>query len=47
MDVEKLSLRAAFATAYVAAKANEHLTRLIRRDRLRAWSLATLLSTHF
>ena len=48
-DVEKLSIRAAFAIAYMAAKANEHLTRLIRRDR--AESLVTqsdrLLSTYF
>ena len=48
-DVEKPSIRAAFATAYVAAKANEHLTRMIRRDR--AESLVTqsdrLLSTYF
>ena len=36
VDVEKLSIRAAFAIAYMAAKANEHLTRLIRRDRPRA-----------
>ncbi|ESU42789.1 Hypothetical protein GSB_154145 [Giardia duodenalis] len=36
VDVEKLSIRATFAIAYMAAKANEHLTRLIRRDRLRA-----------
>ena len=49
VDVEKLSIRAAFAIAYMAAKANEHLTRLIRRDR--AESLVTqsdrLLSTYF
>ncbi|ESU44701.1 Dihydrolipoamide acyltransferase, partial [Giardia duodenalis] len=48
VDVEKLSIRAAFAIAYMAAKANEHLTRMIRRDR--AESLVTgdrLLSTYF
>ncbi|ESU34687.1 Dihydrolipoamide acyltransferase, partial [Giardia duodenalis] len=49
VDVEKLSVRAAFAIAYMAAKANEHLTKLIRRDR--AESLATqsdrLLSSYF
>ncbi|ESU39653.1 Hypothetical protein GSB_154961 [Giardia duodenalis] len=39
VDVEKLSIRAAFAIAYMAAKANEHLTRMIRRDR--AESLVT------
>ena len=49
VDVEKLSVRAAFAIVYIAARANEHLTRLIRRDR--AESLVTqsdrLLSAHF
>ena len=49
VDVEKLSVRAAFAIAYMAAKANEHLTKLIRRDR--AESLVTqsdrLLSSYF
>ncbi|ESU43196.1 Dihydrolipoamide acyltransferase, partial [Giardia duodenalis] len=48
VDVEKLSVRAAFAIAYMAAKANEHLTRMIRRDR--AESLVTQsdpLSTSF
>ena len=49
VDVEKLSVRAAFAIAHMAAKANEHLTKLIRRDR--AESLATqsdrLLSSYF
>ena len=46
---QKLSVRAAFAIVYIAARANEHLTRLIRRDR--AESLVTqsdrLLSAHF
>eukprot|EP00701_Giardia_intestinalis_P000841 XP_001704665.1 Reverse transcriptase/endonuclease, putative [Giardia lamblia ATCC 50803] len=43
------SIRAAFAIAHMAAKANEHPTKLIRRDR--AESLATqsdrLLSSYF
>ena len=46
---QKPSIRAAFAIAYMAARASEHLTRLIRRDR--AESLVTqsdrLLSAHF
>ena len=47
MDVEKLSIRAAFAIAYMAAKANEHLTRLIRRDRAESQSPSDPLSAHF
>ena len=38
MDVEKPSIRAAFAIAYMAARASEHLTRLIRRDRAESQS---------
>ena len=49
VDVEKLSVRAAFAIAYMAAKANKHPTKLIRRDQ--AESLVTqsdrLLSSYF
>ncbi|ESU40297.1 Hypothetical protein GSB_154426, partial [Giardia duodenalis] len=41
VDVEKLSVRAAFAIAYMAARVSEHLTRLIRRDRPRASHPAT------
>ena len=48
MDVEKLSIRAAFAIAHMAAKANEHLT---ADPTLPAESLVTqsdrLLSTYF
>ena len=48
MDVEKLSIRAAFAIAYMAARANEHLTRLIRRERGEPVTQSDrLLSTYF
>eukprot|EP00701_Giardia_intestinalis_P005901 XP_001709725.1 Reverse transcriptase/endonuclease, putative [Giardia lamblia ATCC 50803] len=46
VDVEKLSVRAAFAIAHMAAEANEHLTKLIRRAGPKAWSPRATVSCH-
>eukprot|EP00701_Giardia_intestinalis_P000122 XP_001703946.1 Reverse transcriptase/endonuclease, putative [Giardia lamblia ATCC 50803] len=46
VDVEKLSVRAAFAIAHMAAEANEHPTKLIRRAGPKAWSPRATASCH-
>ena len=47
VDVEKLSIRAAFAIAYMAARASEHLTADPTRPAESQSPRATPLSAHF